>query len=138
MKNRTTNSKGRVFLACILTGIVMSGSAQAVELTENDKKFLASYEKAHLALTSDNLDGAKAAAPELGDAGADLGKSASLKDARAAFEKLSDKAKQLTSGQSGYYVVNCPMLKKDWVQTSTTIANPYGGKDMATCGAVKK
>lgn len=113
-------------------------SASAANLTDQEKKFLAGYEKAHVAQTSDNLDGAKAAAPELGDAGAELGKSASLKDARAAFEKLSDKAKQLTSGQSGYYLVNCPMLKKDWVQTSTTIANPYGGEDMATCGEVKK
>ncbi len=113
-------------------------SAFAAELNDQDKKFLSAYEKAHVALTADNLDGAKAAAPELGDAGADLAKSASLKDARAAFEKLSGKAKQLTSGQSGYYVVHCPMLNKDWVQTSTTIANPYGGKDMATCGEVKK
>jgi hypothetical protein len=57
---------------------------------------------------------------------------------RAAFEKLSDKARQLVTGQSGYYVVNCPMLKKDWVQTSEKIANPYGGKEMATCGEIKK
>ena len=113
-------------------------SASAATLTDQDKKFLSAYEKAHIALTTDNLDAAKAAAPELGETGADLGKSASLKDARTAFEKLSDKAKQLTAGQSGYYVVNCPMLKKDWVQTTTTIANPYGGKDMATCGSVKK
>ncbi|MFN2477387.1 MAG: hypothetical protein ABR526_13730 [Chthoniobacterales bacterium] len=113
-------------------------SASAANLNDQDKNFLAGYEKAHVALTTDNLDAAKAAALELGDAGADLGKSASLKDARAAFEKLSDKAKQLAAGQPGYYVVNCPMLKKDWVQTSTTISNPYAGKEMLTCGAIKK
>lgn len=113
-------------------------SAVAADLSDQDKKFLATYEKAHVALTADNLDGAKAAAADLGNDGAELSKSSSLKDARAAFEKLSDKAKRLTAGQSGYYVVNCPMLKKDWVQTSTTIANPYGGKNMASCGTVKK
>jgi len=58
--------------------------------------------------------------------------------ARATFEKLSDKAKQLAAGQSGYYVVHCPMLNKDWVQTSEKIANPYYGKEMATCGEIKK
>ena len=78
------------------------------------------------------------AAGDLGEEGGALAKSSSLKEARAAFEKLSDKAKQLVTGQSGYYVVNCPMLKKDWVQTSEKIANPYGGKEMATCGEIKK
>ncbi|MBA3963989.1 MAG: DUF3347 domain-containing protein [Chthoniobacterales bacterium] len=125
--------------AAIALGLALACSlVSAANLSEQDKKFLSGYENAHLALTADNLDGAKAAVPKLGNDGAELSESASLKDARAAFEKLSAKAKQLTAGQSGYYVVNCPMLKKDWVQTSTTIANPYGGKDMATCGEVKK
>jgi hypothetical protein len=30
------------------------------------------------------------------------------------------------------------MLKKEWVQTSTTISNPYGGKEMVSCGEIKK
>ncbi len=125
--------------AAIALGLALASSlAFAANLSEQDKKFLSGYEKAHIALNADNLDGAKATVPELGNDGAELSKSTSLKDARAAFEQLSAKAKQLTAGQTGYYVVNCPMLKKDWVQTSTTIANPYGGKDMATCGAVKK
>ena len=29
------------------------------------------------------------------------------------------------------------MLKKDWVQTSDKIANPYGGAGMITCGEIK-
>ena len=110
----------------------------AANLADKEKQFLSAYEKAHTALAADNLEGAKAAAPELGDAGASLGKSASLKDARAAFEKLSEKAKQLAAGQPDYHVFHCPMLKKDWVQTSTTIANPYAGKEMLTCGEIKK
>ncbi len=130
--------KLKLLAALALSVAFIQASASAANLNDQDKQFLAGYEKAHTALAADNLDGAKAAAPELGDAGADLAKSASLKDARTAFEKLSEKAKQLTAGQSGYYVANCPMLKKDWVQTDEKIANPYGGKEMLTCGAIKK
>ena len=120
--------------------IIAFGSVlvQAAPLSDTDKQFLARYEKVHGALVADDLNAARTAAGDLGDDGAALAKSSSLKEARAAFEKLSDKAKQLVTGQSGYYVVNCPMLKKDWVQTSEKIANPYGGKEMATCGEIKK
>jgi hypothetical protein len=113
-------------------------SASAAPLSDKDKQFLSAYEKAHTALAADDLNGAKAAAIDLGNEGAELSKSSSLKDARAAFEKLSAKAKQLAAGQSGYYVYHCPMLKKDWVQTSTTVANPYAGKDMVSCGEIQK
>ena len=112
--------------------------AQAASLSDSDKQFLVGYEKVRSALAADDLAGAKTAAADLGDDGAPLTKSSSLKEARVAFEKLSDKAKQLVAGQSGYYVVNCPMLKKDWVQTSEKIGNPYYGKEMESCGEIKK
>ena len=118
--------------------IALAYPLSAVSLTDQDKKFLVAYEKVHNALVADDLAGAKAAANDLGTEGADLAKSDSLKDARGAFEKLSDKAKQLAAGQPGFYILHCPMLKKDWVQTSDKIANPYGGKDMTTCGEIKK
>src|SRR5438046_8000293 len=92
--------------------------SQAANLSDNDKQFLAGYEKVRAALAADDLGEARTAAGELGDEGAQLAKSSSLKDARAAFEKLSEKAKLLAAGQSGYYVAHCPMLNKDWVQTS--------------------
>jgi hypothetical protein len=124
----------------LVTSCIALSSAltQAAPLSETDKQFLARYEKVHSALAADDLSAAKTTAGDLGEEGAVLAKSSSLKEARAAFEKLSDKAKQLVTGQSGYYVVNCPMLKKDWVQTSEKIANPYGGKEMVTCGEIKK
>ncbi len=111
---------------------------QAASLSDADKQFLARYEKVRGALAADDLNAARTAAGDLGDEGAALAKSSSLKEARAAFEKLSAKAKQLAAGQSGYYVAYCPMLKKDWVQTSETIANPYGGKEMVSCGEIRK
>jgi hypothetical protein len=120
---------------CIAFATVL---VEAAPLSDADKQFLARYEKVRNALAADDLAAARTAAGDLGDEGAELSKSSSLKDARAAFEKLSNKAKQLAAGQSGYYVAHCPMLKKDWVQTSEKIANPYGGKEMVTCGEIKK
>jgi hypothetical protein len=113
-------------------------SASAATLSDKDKQFLSGYGKAHTALAADDLNGAKAAANDLGSEGAELSKSSSLKEARTAFERLSAKAKQLAAGQPGYYVYHCPMLKKDWIQTSTTTANPYAGKDMVGCGEIEK
>ena len=113
-------------------------SAQAANLSDKDKQFLAGYEKIHTALVADDLATAKAAATELVDSGSDIATANSLKDARNGFEKLSARAKTIAAGQSGYHVAHCPMLNKDWVQTSTTISNPYGGKGMVGCGEIQK
>jgi hypothetical protein len=121
-------------VALSLTAVPLS----AAQLTDQNKQFLSAYEKVHNALVADDLATAKTAAKDLGADGADVANAGSLKDARAGFEKLSTQAKTLAAGQPGYHVVHCPMLKKDWVQTSTTVANPYGGKDMVTCGEVQK
>lgn len=126
-----------IAVTCLI-GVVTICSTLAANLSDKDKQFLSGYEKIRSALAVDDLPRAKAAAGDLGDDGAVLAKSSSLKDARLAFEKLSDRAKQLANGQPGYFVVSCPMLKKDWVQTSEQIANPYYGKEMATCGEIKK
>lgn len=118
--------------------IAIGSSLVQGALSDTDKQFLAGYEKVRAALAADDLDKAKTAAGDLRDEGGALAKSGSLKEARVAFEKLSEKAKTLAAGQSGYYVVNCPMLKKDWVQNSEKISNPYAGKQMLTCGEIKK
>jgi hypothetical protein len=130
----------RITLGCLVAIAVMISHplVVAATLSENDKQFLARYEKVRTALAADDLNAAKAAATDLNDDGATLAKSSSLKEARAAFEKLSELAKQKAARQSGYYIVTCPMLKKDWVQRSEKIGNPYYGKQMATCGEIKK
>jgi hypothetical protein len=129
--------KKLIYLAALC--IALSGSlVQGDPLSDADKQFLVRYEKVRDALAADDLAAAKTAAGDLGDEGTQLAKSSSLKAARAAFEKLSDKATQLAAGQAGYYVVHCSMLQKNWVQTSEKIANPYYGKEMATCGEIKK
>jgi len=128
----------RTLLATTIAMTAIAFSAQAANLSGNDQQFLAGYEKVHTALAADDLFGAKSAAKDLGEEGMDIAKAGSLKDARAGFEKLTSRAKALVPGQSGYHVFHCPMLKKDWVQASTTVANPYGGKEMAGCGEIQK
>lgn len=112
--------------------------APSLRAAENNKQFLAGYEKARAALAKDNLAEAKKASADLGEPGAALAKTETLDAARIAFAALSDNAIKAASGQPGYYVMHCPMLKKDWVQTNSKIENPYGGKDMLSCGEVKK
>ena len=127
-----------LFAATALALVGFTVGVQAAALSDQDKQFLTVYGKAHDALVADDLARAKKAAVDLGPDGADLSQSNSLDEARSAFGKLSDKAVKLAAGQPGYFAAHCPMKNKDWVQTSTTISNPYGGKDMVDCGEIKK
>lgn len=126
-------------LAFVVLGfLAFVAPLHAAELSDADKQFLGQYEKVRAALAADDLNSAKSAAADLGEEGSGVAKSDKLAAARTEFEKLSNRAIGLSAGQSGYYVVNCPMVKKDWVQTSKEISNPYAGKSMSTCGVVKK
>jgi len=125
--------------AVVILGLFNPGlTSSAADLSAVDKQFLGAYEKIHKALVADDLASAKAAAAPLGTTGADVAKSTSLADARQAFAKLGETAVKLAAGQPGYFVLYCPMVDKQWVQTSPEVANPYGGKDMVGCGEVKK
>ena len=127
-----------ITLGSAIALLALVSPLSAAPLTDQNKQFLTAYDKVHHALVADDLARAKAAAKDLGTDGNEVANASSLNDARAGFEKLSSRAKTLVAGQSDYHVVHCPMLKKDWVQTSTTIENPYGGKDMVTCGEIQK
>ncbi|MGZ4984969.1 MAG: hypothetical protein ACXV8A_02650 [Chthoniobacterales bacterium] len=125
-----------LFCALFLLGFCLT--SRAADLSSEDKEFLAKYEKVRAALAADNLDNAKKAAADLGDEGSGIANADKIATARDEFAKVSDHAIKVASGQSGYYVVNCPMLKKDWVQPTGSISNPYGGQAMLTCGMIKK
>jgi hypothetical protein len=141
-KNQNQNKKMKIkkYVVCVAATalVALAAPLSAVPLTDQNKQFLANYEKVHQALVADDLATAKKAAADLGSPGSDLAKSETLDQARAAFEKLSAEAAKLAAGQGGYYVMHCPMKNKDWVQTSDKVANPYGGKEMLGCGEVKK
>ncbi len=36
------------------------------------------------------------------------------------------------------FIIHCPMANADWVQSDQTIANPYLGSSMSTCGSVAR
>lgn len=63
-----------------------------------------------------------------------------LTKTRAAFDALSRPliryVNAYEAGQGKYYVAECPMLKKSWVQTDKKITNPYYGKSMLGCGTI--
>lgn len=70
-----------------------------------------------------------------------LGNAKDLDAARAAFKSLSDtlidfvKTQQVATGT--YHIAYCPMAKASWLQTGTTVMNPYFGKAMTHCGQLK-
>lgn len=128
-------------LALVFAAIILSAfpfSSRAADLAAEDQNFLASYEKVRVALAADDLPGAKTAASEFGEEGAVIAKSDKIESARAEFTRLSERAIKLGTGRSEYYVVRCPMLKKEWLQPSSRISNPYAGKSMPECGVIKK
>ena len=123
--------------------LALSLPAFAVHASEppnpDAEKFLVPYEQVLKALVDDNLDAAKQAAHTLPNgAGGDLENAKDLKAARAAFATISQTAEKMAAGVPGYHVFYCPMAKKDWVQQTTAVANPYEGKEMLTCGVEKK
>jgi hypothetical protein len=115
------------------------------------------YLRIQVSLADDKLEGATAAAKALSAEAQKLGaqakpvaanatKLATAKDiagARTAFGDLSDammayaKATGATFGRD-VNVAFCPMVQKSWLQKGETIANPYYGKSMLTCGEIKK
>ncbi len=114
-------------------------SHAAQPLSADDLKFMTIYEQVLKALVTGNANAVKDAAHALpGGAGEDILKSSDLKAEREAFAVLSQTAEKKVAGNPDYHVFYCPMAKKDWVQTTTTVANPYMGDDMLTCGVEKK
>jgi hypothetical protein len=127
-----------VMAMVFLMPLTLSTRVAAEELSESDKFFLADYEKMRAALAGDDLVRSNKVAAELTADGFPAAKSETLERARAEFVKLSETAIATAAKQPGYYVVHCPMLNRDWVQTSKQISNPYGGKELLTCGQIKE
>lgn len=71
-----------------------------------------------------------------------VAKAKDLADAREAFKPLSESLIQFAAKDSTvsglYRQVHCPMAKASWLQTGTTVSNPYMGKAMARCGQFVK
>lgn len=65
-----------------------------------------------------------------------------IEDVRAKFGTLSEALETYMTGlkltaPEGVRVAYCPMASKPWLQKGDSLANPYYGKDMLTCGNFK-
>ena len=114
------------------------------------------YLKIQAALASDTTDDVKANAGNIATAATALGSpamkidmaavqlasAADLADAREKFGRLSEAIDAYMTGlkltpPEGVRVAVCPMVNKPWLQEGSTIANPYYGKEMPTCGSFR-
>jgi membrane fusion protein, copper/silver efflux system len=114
------------------------------------------YLKIQSALADDRIDEVKANAGNIATAATALGAPAmkidmaavqltsatELSDARTKFGTLSEAIDTYMTGlhltpPEGVKVAVCPMVNKPWMQEGGTIANPYYGKDMPTCGSFR-
>ena len=111
------------------------------------------YLKIQSALADDSIEGVKANAGEIATAATALGAPAmkidtaavqlasttELPDAREKFGTLSEAIDAYMTGlklkaPEGVRAAVCPMVHKPWLQEGSTIANPYYGKEMPSCG----
>ena len=65
-----------------------------------------------------------------------------IKDVREKFGTLSETIDVYMTGlhltpPQGVKVAVCPMVNKPWMQEGPTLANPYYGKEMSTCGSFR-
>ena len=86
-------------------------------------------------------DATQTLSPKVAQQAEALAKAKDLEAARAAFKSLSDSLIQFVKGQKAaagtYHVAYCPMARASWLQTGTTVVNPYMGKGMIHCGQIK-
>ncbi|MFA5057158.1 MAG: hypothetical protein WC485_03520 [Opitutaceae bacterium] len=130
--------------------ILMGVAATAARAADNRLALLPLYERVSSALCADDLATARAAARNLAVEAVRLhhdpiarsaktvARADDLGSARNAFKVLSHEAVALARQQGGYFIMTCPMAQADWVQSTREVANPYFGKDMPTCGALKE
>jgi hypothetical protein len=114
------------------------------------------YLRIQTALAGDSTEGIRANAGEIATAATSLGAPAmkidtsalqlasagELDDAREKFGRLSEAIDTYMTGlglkaPQGVRVAYCPMALKPWLQQDGTLANPYYGTSMPTCGSFR-
>jgi hypothetical protein len=149
---------GRVVAALALFVVATSACAPGAEDTPRSgsampKTIIDPYLNIHDALAVDSLDGIRQNAGEIATAATALGAPAmkidtaavqlaaagDLDGARERFGVLSDAIVTYMKGlgiqaPEGVRTAYCPMAQKPWLQRGDTLANPYYGKAMPTCG----
>jgi membrane fusion protein, copper/silver efflux system len=124
--------------------------------TEMPRAIVDPYLKIQSALADDSMTDVKANAGNIATAATALGAPAmkidlaavqlasatELPAAREKFGTLSEAIDAYMTGlklglPEGVKVAVCPMVNKPWLQEGATIANPYYGKEMPTCGSFR-
>jgi hypothetical protein len=114
------------------------------------------YLKIQTALAQDRVDDVRTSAGEIASAATALGEPATkmnsaaaqlasagvIADAREKFGTLTDALvtymdEQRLKAPDGVRKAYCPMARKSWLQKGDTLANPYYGTSMPTCGEFK-
>ncbi len=128
-----------------------------VRLTQPVQAVFDNYVKVQQALAQDFLEGvptsaqvmaktirsdsSKALSQNVAAQAEALGRAKDLEAARAAFKPLSESLIQYLKDQKvpagTYHEAYCPMAKASWLQTGSTVMNPYMGKAMVHCGQFK-
>jgi hypothetical protein len=131
-------------------------AAPPVAGSEMPSSIIAPYLRIQTALAQDRVDDVRANAGEIATASTALGAPAikidsaaaqlasagGLADAREKFGTLSDAVVAYMDGRrlaapEGVRKAWCPMARKTWLQKGDTLANPYYGTSMPTCGEFK-
>ena len=114
------------------------------------------YLKIQTALFNDSVDEVRANAGTIATAATALGAPAfkidtaasqltsagELPDAREKFARLSDAIITYMDGlhlapPDGVYIAQCETTRKQWLQEGDSIANPYEGSAVPSCGSVR-
>jgi uncharacterized membrane protein len=148
----------RAMAAAAIVSVVMVGCAPGARETPKagstmPASIIDPYVKIHDALANDSTEGVRQNAGEIATAATALGAPAmkidtsavqlaaadDLEAARDRFGALSDAIVTYATGlnltmPAGVRTAYCPMVSKPWLQKGDTLANPYYGKAMPTCG----
>ena len=137
-------------IICAVAAGLIAVPAYGKEATKEEAACLKAYHKVHEQLAKDDLSGAQKAATDLAEKAnaakgqslakhaREIAKSTSLETAREHFKAVSEECIKMAEGVEGQHVFHCPMVKADWLQTDMKVSNPYMGKKMPECGAIKK
>jgi len=150
-------------LQTLLLVLMTAGCAAAPQTSNTPKSgssmpdsIIQPYLRIQDALARDTVDGVKGNAGEIATAATALGAPAmkidtsalqlasfdDIADARDKFGTLSDAIVTYMDGlhltpAEGVHVAFCPMKQKPWIQSGSTLANPYYGSSMPTCGSFR-
>jgi hypothetical protein len=156
MKHVIRLSAALAILAMFVAGCAPGTSSTPKAGEAMSQAIIEPYLTIQTALAKDSIDEVKASAGNVATAATSLGapamridtaavqlaSAADLADAREKFGTLSDAIVNYMDGlhitpPDGVRIAFCPMAKKPWLQQGSTLANPYYGSTMPTCGSFR-